>query len=309
VKAALLACAVFVAQALPAPPGRMIDIGGRRVHLLCSGSGGPTVILVAGGSAYSIDWALVQPRVALGGRVCSYDRAGLAWSDTGPADETVEQTSSDLHALLRSSGERGPYVLVGASIGGLYIRAYQRQFPSEVAGLVFTNSSNRVGFAANGVSGLLWNLSEDQIRSAFPLPPPPASPPATEGEPFNRLPAGLQATRLQADVKLWENGRHTPARPDSLLSWRREFIREFDETDTGTPLGALPVVVISSDPIVADPAHRTRDGAAARLAFLSTNTTFVVAAGSGHEIHLYQSDTVVRAIETIRAAVRSRPAR
>jgi pimeloyl-ACP methyl ester carboxylesterase len=241
--------------------------------------------------------------------VCSYDRAGLAWSDAGPADETVEQTSSDLHALLQAAGERGPYVLVGASIGGLYIRAYQRQFPSEVAGLVFTNSSNRVGFAANGVSGLLWNLSEDQIRSAFPLSSPPASPPSTEGEPFNRLPAGLQATRLQADVKLWETGRHTPARPDSLLWWRREFIREFNETETGTPLDALPVVVISSDPIVADPAHRTRDGAAARLAFLSTDTTFVVAVGSGHEIHLFQPDTVVRAIETIHAAVRNRPAR
>jgi pimeloyl-ACP methyl ester carboxylesterase len=308
-KAAWLACAVLVLQGLPAPPGRMIGVGGRKLHLLCSGSGGPTVILVAGGSAYSIDWALVQPRVALGGRVCSYDRAGLAWSDTGPADETVEQTSSDLHALLRSTGERGPYVLVGASIGGLYIRAYQRQFPSEVTGLVFTNSSNRVGFAANGVSGLLWNLSEDQIRSAFPLPPPPASPPATEGEPFNRLPAAFQAARLHADVKLWEKGRHTPALPDSLLSWRREFLREFDETETGTPLGALPVVVISSDPIVADPAHRTRDGAAARLAFLSTDTTFVVATGSGHEIHLYQPDTVIRAIETIRAVVRRRPAR
>jgi pimeloyl-ACP methyl ester carboxylesterase len=308
-KAALLACAVLLAQALPGPPGRMIDVGGRKLHLHCSGSGAPTLILVAGGSAYSIDWALVQPRVALSSRVCSYDRAGLAWSDAGPADETVEQTSRDLHALLQAAGERGPYVLVGASIGGLYIRAYQRQFPSEVAGLVFTNSSNRVGVAANGVSGLLWNLSENQIRSAFPLPPPPASPPATEGEPFNRLPAGLQATRLQADVKLWETGRHTPARPDSLLSWRREFIREFNETETGTPLDALPVVVISSDPIVADPAHRTRDGAAARLAFLSTDTTFVVAVGSGHEIHLYQPDTVVRAIETIHAAVRNRPAR
>jgi pimeloyl-ACP methyl ester carboxylesterase len=308
-KAALLVCAVLVSQALHAPPGRMIDVGGRKLHLHCSGSGAPTVVLVAGGSAYSIDWALVQPRVALSSRVCSYDRAGLAWSDAGPADETVEQTSSDLHALLRAAGERSPYVLVGASIGGLYIRAYQRQFPSEVAGLVFTNSSNRVGFAANGVSGLLWNLSENQIRSAFPLPPPPASPPATEGEPFNRLPAGLQAARLQADGKLWEKAKQTPERPDSLVSWRREFIREFDETENGTPLGNLPIVVISSDPIVADPSHLTRDGAAARLAFLSTDTTFVVAAGSGHEIHLYQPDTVVRAIETIRAAVRSRSAR
>ena len=82
------------------PPGRLIDVGSRKLHLQCSGQGSPTVILIAGGSAFSVDWALVQPRVADGTRVCSYDRAGLAWSDPGPADETVEQTVADLHTLL-----------------------------------------------------------------------------------------------------------------------------------------------------------------------------------------------------------------
>jgi len=72
------------------PPGKRIDIGGRKLHLYCTGTGSPTVILVAGGGAFSIDWALVQPKVAHDTRVCSYDRAGLAWSDRGPADETVE---------------------------------------------------------------------------------------------------------------------------------------------------------------------------------------------------------------------------
>ena len=91
------------------PPGRLIDIGGRKLHLHCSGTGNPTVILMAGGEAFSIDWALVQPRVAERTRVCSYDRAGLAWSDSGPADETVEQTIADLHTLLRAAGEKGPY--------------------------------------------------------------------------------------------------------------------------------------------------------------------------------------------------------
>ena len=66
------------------PPGRLIDIGGRKLHLHCAGKGSPTVILMAGGGAFSIDWALVQPRVAHDTRVCSYDRAGLAWSDPGP---------------------------------------------------------------------------------------------------------------------------------------------------------------------------------------------------------------------------------
>src|SRR6267154_4674224 len=72
------------------PPGELIDIGGRKLHLYCTGKGTPTVVLMAGGGAFSIDWALVQAEVAQNTRVCSYDRAGLAWSDPGPADETVE---------------------------------------------------------------------------------------------------------------------------------------------------------------------------------------------------------------------------
>jgi pimeloyl-ACP methyl ester carboxylesterase len=302
----LLTLAVLWA-ALPPPAGRLVDIGGRKLHLNCTGTGSPAVVLVAGGSAYSIDWALVQPKISRTTRVCSYDRAGLGWSDDGPADETVEQTVGDLHTLLQRAGERGPFMLVGASIGGIYIRAYQRAFPSNVAGLVFTNSSNRVGLAVNGAAGLLWDLSEDQIRSRFPLPPPPGPPPSHEGDPFDRLTPELQATRLQFDVQLWERARRKPQGSESLLSWRKEFLREFDETELGKapPLGSLPIVIVSSDPFVSD--QRTRDGAAARLAFLTSNTTFVVAAGSGHEIHLYRPDSVVRAIEASVAAVRSLP--
>src|SRR5207245_5039100 len=112
-----------LAQSPPPPPGRLVDIGGRKLHLQCSGKGSPTVILMAGGGAYSIDWALVQPKVAKSTRVCSYDRAGLAWSDPGPADETVEQTIGDLHALLRAAGDTGPSLLGGAWLGGLVLRA------------------------------------------------------------------------------------------------------------------------------------------------------------------------------------------
>src|SRR5215467_3166402 len=118
------------------PPGQMIDIGGRKLHLDCTGKGSPTVVLMAGGGAFSIDWALVQPKIAESTRVCSYDRAGLAWSDPGPADETVEQTIADLHTLLRAAAEKPPFLMAGASIGGIYVRAYQHKFSGEVAGLV-----------------------------------------------------------------------------------------------------------------------------------------------------------------------------
>ncbi len=290
------------------PPGRLIDIGGRKLHLHCAGTGSPTVILVAGGGAFSIDWALVQPKVAENTRVCSYDRAGLAWSDPGPADETVEQTIGDLHAVLKAAGEKAPFLLVGASIGGIFIQAYQRAHPEQVAGLVFSNSSNRVGMSVKDKGGLIWELTEDDLRSAFPRPPGPKTPAPTQvGEPFNRLPADLQAVRLWLDVRLWEKYEPAKAGPESVLSWRKEFLREFEETDARQhPLGQLPVIVVSSGPTASESERRSRAGAAARLDFLSSNSVHVTATGSGHEIHLYQPEVVVQALTRAVSAVRNR---
>ena len=285
----------------------MVDVGGRKLHLNCTGKGSPAVILVAGGGAFSIDWSLVQPRIAQTTRVCSFDRAGLGWSDPGPADETVEQTVADLHALLEAAGEKGPYVLGGASIGGVFIRAYQHAYPAQVAGLVFTNSANRVGFMAKGKGGLLWDLSEEDLRSGFPLPATPRGPkPTGEGEPFNRLPADLQAVRLWLDVRLWERSDAANATPDSLLSWRKEFRREFDEVGSGQerPLGDLPIVVLSSGPAATPADLAKRDAAGPMLDFLSSNSIHMTAAGSGHEIHLFQPDMVVQAVQRELVSIR-----
>ena len=160
------------------PPGRLIDIGGRKLHWYCTGKGTPTVILIAGGGAFSIDWALVQPKVAVSTRICSYDRAGLGWSDPGPAEDTVEQTVSDLHALLHASGEHEPYVLVVASIAGIFIQAYQRVFPTDVAVLVFTNSSNRIGFQVKDKGGLIWERRKQTSAPASHCLPRPLKGPS-----------------------------------------------------------------------------------------------------------------------------------
>jgi pimeloyl-ACP methyl ester carboxylesterase len=284
----------------PAPPGRLIDIGSRKLHIHCTGKGSPTVVLMAGGGAFSIDWALVQPKIAARTRVCSYDRAGLAWSDPGPLDETVEQTIADLRTLLNAAGEKPPYVLVGASIGGIFIRAYQRAFPKDVAGLVFTNSSNRVGTSVKAKGALLWEFSEEELRSAYPLPPSVTRGPmpARVGAPFDRLPSHLQTTRLALAVRLWERWDPANATAESNVSWRNEFVKEFEETDVNGkyPLGALPVIVVASDPAASEVDRTSRDGAAARLDVLSSNSVHVTAAGSGHEIHLYQPEAVVQAI-------------
>jgi pimeloyl-ACP methyl ester carboxylesterase len=290
------------------PSGRLIDVNGRKLHLDCTGSGSPVVILVAGGDAFSIDWALVQPRVAQKTRVCSYDRAGLAWGDPSPADETVEQTIADLHALLRTAGERGPYILVGASIGGIFIRAYQRAFPKDVSALVFSNSANHVGLNLKGKVGLLWNLTEDEIRAAYPLPASARGlKPTHEGDPFDRLPIKLQNVRLWLDTQIWEKWNPATTGPGQVLSWRKEFLREFDETENGgrNVLGALPVIVVSSNPTATESECHSRGNAAVCLDFLSSDTVHITATESGHEIHLYQPDTVVRALLQAVSAVRN----
>jgi pimeloyl-ACP methyl ester carboxylesterase len=287
----------------------MIDVGGRKLHIHCTGSGSPTVLLIAGGGAYAIDWALVQPRVAESTRVCSYDRAGLGWSDPGPADETVEQTVSDLHGLLQASGEQGPYVLVGASIGGIFIRAYQRTYPGEVAALVFTNSANRVGMVTRSGGGdLLWKMSEDDLRSAFPLPDTAKGPrPARLGQPFDRLPPDLQAVRLWFDTRLWERFNPATTNPAQNLSWRREFLREFEETEGNRlPLGSVPVVVVASNPAASATERGTRDSAGPQLDFLSSNSLHIEATGSGHEIHLFQPASTIDGITRAITAVRTR---
>src|SRR5687768_8196674 len=102
---------------LPAP-GRLIDLGGWRLHLNCTGeirASQPTVILQAGAGDFSVDWSLVQPGVARTARVCSYDRAGSGWSDLGPRPQTMHQIVHELRQLLANAGERAPYVMVGHS--------------------------------------------------------------------------------------------------------------------------------------------------------------------------------------------------
>ena len=121
------------------PRGTLVDIGGRRLHVVESGDGDPAVILEAGISASSVSWSLVQPAVAKFTRVCSYDRAGLGWSDRAGEPRTLEQSIQDLRSLLAAAAVPAPYILVGHSYGGLLVRAYAARYPKDVAGLVLVD--------------------------------------------------------------------------------------------------------------------------------------------------------------------------
>src|SRR5436309_10547116 len=146
------------AQNSPSPLGKLVDVGGYRVHLYCMGTGSPAVVIV--GAGFSFNWGLVQPEVAKFTQVCSYDHSGIGWSDSGPKDSCSLRVS-EVHIALKNAGIQGPYVLVGHSLGALVARLYAGQYPDEVAGMVFVDHA---------------------FHPAFPSVPkvlPPATPPMT----------------------------------------------------------------------------------------------------------------------------------
>ena len=127
------------ARRFPAP-GRLVDIGGRRLHLLCSGAGAPTVILEPSGLGSVIQYDRVREALALDLRVCAYDRAGQGWSDPSPEVADARHLAADLSALLARSGEAPPYLFVASSAGGLTVELFAREHPKQVAGLVMVDA-------------------------------------------------------------------------------------------------------------------------------------------------------------------------
>lgn len=128
---------------LYARPGRLVDVGGRRLNLYCIGSGTPAVIFDAGWEDWSPSWARIQPGVGTYTQACAYDRAGAGFSDPGPLPRTSARIAADLRLLLRRAGVRGPVVLVGHSFGGFNARTFVDRFNGEVAGLVLVDGSDQ----------------------------------------------------------------------------------------------------------------------------------------------------------------------
>jgi pimeloyl-ACP methyl ester carboxylesterase len=119
------------------PPGRLVDVGGYRLHLRCEGQGRPTVVLESGSGMTSNEWTLVQPEIAKFTRVCSYDRSGFGWSESDPPADPVKV----LHDLLGNGAVPGPYAIVGHSYGSSLARRFASRFPSEVKGMVLAATS------------------------------------------------------------------------------------------------------------------------------------------------------------------------
>jgi pimeloyl-ACP methyl ester carboxylesterase len=287
----------------PPPLGQLVDLGGRKLHLHCTGKGSPTVIVENGSASFSIDWALVQPQVERFTRICTYDRAGFAWSDYGPTSNAVEETMDDLSLLLKAASVPPPYVLVGHSIGGLYVRAYQRRHPEDVVGMVLVDATPEADarYLVNGVDKVGIEMSYEEMKNVYapllknPAPPPPL--PDKVEEPLDRLPPELQRDRMWAWRKFTRESLNDSAHWwITAESWKQEFVA-LRRLRLSQPyiLGDLPLVVL----------HRGRrtdaelDRREAELARMSRNGVDRIATESDHEIHLYQPELVTQAIREV----------
>lgn len=299
----LTSVASFAQVSQSNPPGDLVDLGGRRLHMHCVGTGSPTVLVENGGGSFSVEWTLVQQLVAKTMRICSYDRAGYAWSDLGPMDEGIEQVMDDLHLLVRQSSIKTPLIVVCQSLGCIFARAYQRRFPEQVAGFVFVDGTHDEGITLvlDGKRIPISLLSREQLPRAYEeyrRSLPALSPGSASDPPFDRLPRDLQNARHWAFEKMIQEIGWLPNSVASAESWREEFsaLRR-QRLGTHHPLGNLPLVVL----------ERTKDtndvwrAQELQLAGLSSTGKLIRAEGSGHMIHLERPDLVASAISQVAA--------
>jgi pimeloyl-ACP methyl ester carboxylesterase len=300
----------------PLPIGQMVDIGGRKLHIHCTGRGAPTVVIENGGAAFSFDWELVQPEVERFTRICTYDRAGYAWSDVGPEFDTFDQSVQDLHILLTKAGIAGPYVMVGHSFGGLLVRFYQARYPNDVVGMVLVDSSQEESFQQVGAKVVrIPELTADQFKALIdvgkanrPKNSEPDLVPETIFPPYDKLPTQFQT------LHLWALRRVLPLVKTWGLNLQYDLSR-LHQARTGNPhpLGKMPLVVLTASDsnfaqvpgMTADQVRQDHLRLQDDLATLSTNSRHVMVAGSGHEIYLYKPAVVVQSISAVVISVRN----
>jgi pimeloyl-ACP methyl ester carboxylesterase len=189
-----------------AQPGRMIDVGGRRLYIECTGTGSPVVVLQSGLGESSSYWGRIAPAVAASTTVCAYDRAGHGRSDAAAAPQDGTALATDLHTLLERAEVPGPYVLVGHSSGGPYVRGFADRYPDQVAGMVLLDSQPADAFAAlpdypttYPILRTVYSLSQSLARIGvlgplLGLPADQSTPAAARGarDEVVALPAALQ---------------------------------------------------------------------------------------------------------------------
>lgn len=312
----LLHGAPSVAQQEPpaaAAPGRLVDLGGFRLHYLLAGEAGPTVVFFHGAGDLALLWGRVLPRVGELARAVAVDEHGMGWSDWGAPANTLRQQAFDFHRLLEREGLEPPYVLVGHSRGGLVALHFVRQFRDEVAGVVLVDATHPdVMLRYRQPDGSFrWQRTRDRARDVE-IPAPGAQPPPRDRE-MRTFDLDMNTEELSAglperDRALIRDRYHrTVAVPVDLRSYFAEELEEMARKADEYALGDLPLRVVSAglrdkEPdnrhtaaeLVAESERLQRD-----LVRLSRRGRQIVAPDSGHRIQLDAPDVVVRAIREV----------
>lgn len=303
----------------PTPPGRLVNLGGHRLHVNCTGKGTPTVVVENGLGDFSFDWSLVQSRVSEFTRICTYDRAGYAWSDPGPKPRTFAQLNLELRDALAKLGERGPYVLVGHSYGGPVVRNFALLYPDEVAGMVLVDSAfegQRVGIGnkqtiqlGEGAKGREIPNAREELKesdkSVLAMGPAPQS--QNLDPMYKVLPPAEQKFQLwaqsQAAIDDAEN---------SQREWSEEYFAKWLAGSHNGTLGSIPLIVLTraeggfKDDEANVPAaqlEEERHSGQKKLELLSTNSK-LIRVNSGHNMELQAPGEVTAAIHEVVQAVR-----
>lgn len=282
------------------PVGRLVEHDGKLSHLHCTGEGSPTVILEAGRSVGgSQDWTEVQPGIAEVTRVCSYDRAGILWSEPREEPRDAHRIVDELHGLLQAAGERPPWVMVGHSLGGLLIRVYDQRHPGEAAGFVLVDASHPEQFERYG----------QEVRAALSEAQPPTPSPL-----FARLWAASGGYRLGLPARRDAVGAFLPRSvPWGFLgegAARDAIYQQAAATDT---LGDRPLVVLTAGVAPSFPGMSEALRAEFYETWLELQSEFVelssdseqrVVEGATHNIHVDAPEAVVAAVRELVEAVR-----
>ncbi|MEP7194432.1 MAG: alpha/beta hydrolase [Actinomycetota bacterium] len=279
--------------------GQLIDVGGHRLHLSCTGSGSPTVVLQPGAGEMSSNLGWIAPAVARDTRVCVYDRAGRGWSEPADTPQDGNQIATDLHTLLQRAHVPGPYVLAGHSFGGLYVLAYADRYPAEVAGMVLVDSTNPASAARPRATSPEAAGSYDVMDRVSALVATSAR--LGLGRLESQFEAGSLPTRSRDEV------RANIAKAGSLRSTIDEYVQANASMEQAASLGDFagkPLVVLTAG-TGSDTAHLTSQN---HLATLSTNTVHRVIDGAAHEALIADEDhaaTTTQAILDVVSSVRS----
>ncbi len=296
------------------PVDQMVDVNGVQMRLDCRGSGSPTVILESGGQSPSFVWVRTQDEVAKFTRVCSYDRAGYGWSDS--VDEALypKQVADMLHTLLNNDGEKPPYLMVGHSFGGVYIRMFTAEYPDEVVGMVLVDSShdNQNGLTPSALaqSPEYAQLKQGAVTSLRLIQ---IAEPIGVLRAFKFLDAGVANMSLPEQ----ETGSILAQmyRTGFMRAYARETIMMMNYSSQPAQLGDLPLIVLSrkieaQDMMgqipstlqstelaqqMAEVANSMQD----ELAALSTHGKRIVVQDTGHFIQLDKPEVVIDAIREV----------